>query len=262
MADSFEHKVALVTGGGSGIGRATALAFGREGARVAVSDVNAEGGGETVGMIEDAGGKAMFIRADVSKASDAESLVDQTVRAYGGLNCAFNNAGISGATGETHEFPEDEWDRVIDVNLKGVWLCMKYEIRHMLSQGGGAVVNTSSIAGLVGGATPAYNASKHGVIGLTKQAALEYARRGIRVSAICPSIIRTPLLEDVFVRWPEAEAKWIEAQPNGRFGSPEEVTGAVLWLCSDGSSFVTGHAMPVDGGWLALLSQPLSVRAL
>ncbi len=247
----LEGKVAIVTAAGSGIGRASAQAFAREGARVVVSDIAPDSGKETVQSIETLGGEAIFVEADASRRPDIERLISETVDRFGRIDCAHNNAGIAESPVLTADLEEEEWDRILALNLKGVWLCMKYEIRHMLDHGGGTVVNTSSIAGMVGGATPAYNASKHGVIGLTKQAALEYARRGIRVNAVCPSIIRTPLLESVFVQWPEAEEQWMAAQPNGRFGSPEEVSGAVLWLCSEGSSFVTGHAVAVDGGWLA-----------
>ena len=247
----LDGKVCLVTGGSSGIGRATALEFAREGGDVVVSDLNESSGEETVDVITGQGRQGTFIKADVSKADEAEFVVRQAVQVHGRLDCAFNNAGIAGPQLETHDYPEDAWDDVIAVNLKGVWLCMKYEIRQMLRQGSGAIVNTSSIAGLVGGAAAAYNASKHGVIGLTRQAALEYAARGIRVNAVCPSIIRTPLLESVLDVRPGAESQWMEAQPNNRFGTPEEVASVVVSLISDMSSFVTGHAMPVDGGRLA-----------
>ena len=247
----LQDKVCMVTGGSSGIGRATSLVFAREGARVVVSDVNESAGEETVRSISEAGGEAMFVRADVSRRGDGELLVVRAVEAYGRLDCAFNNAGVAGPQVETHEYPEDAWEKVIAVNLRGVWLCMKYEIRQMLSQGSGSIVNTSSIAGLVGGAAAAYNASKHGVIGLTKQAALEYATRGIRVNAICPSIILTPMIESVFEVRPEVEAQWMDSQPNRRFGTPEEVASVVVSLISDASSYVTGHAMPIDGGWLS-----------
>ena len=253
MPGHLQGKVALVTGGGSGIGRASALAFAREGASVVVADVAVTGGNETVTLIQTAGGVATFVRADVSQASDVAALVDAAVATYGRLDCAHNNAGIEGTAALTAEYPEEDWDRVLAINLKGVWLCMKYEIPQMQRQGSGAIVNTASIAGLVGAyRMPAYVASKHGVAGLTKTAALEYARAGIRVNAVCPGVIRTPMVERFFLsRHPRAETRLSAAEPVGRLGTPEEVAEAVVWLCSDAASFVTGHTMAVDGGMVA-----------
>ncbi len=253
MPGSLEDKVALVTGSGSGIGRAAALAFAREGTRVVVSDVNPDAGEETVGKIEEAGGHATFIHVDVSKATAVEEMVDKAVEVYGKLDCAHNNAGIEGVTVPIHEYPEEVWDRVIAINLKGVWLCMKYEIRQMLRRGGGAVVNTSSIAGLVGTSSGicAYIACKHGVVGITKTAALEYAQQGIRINAVCPGLTDTPMADRLLGGDQQAAARIAATYPLARFGAPEEVAEAVIWLCSDASSFVTGHALSVDGGYVA-----------
>jgi NAD(P)-dependent dehydrogenase (short-subunit alcohol dehydrogenase family) len=253
MPAGLEGKIALVTGGGSGIGRASAMAFARDGARVVVADVNTEGGEETVQAIKEAGGEAILVHADVSKGSAVAAMVRRTVEVFGRLDCAFNNAGVSGGSRNlTAEYPEEDWDRVISINLKGVWLCMKSEIPQMLKQGGGAIVNTASVAGLVGiRGTSAYIASKHGVAGLTKAAALEYAESGIRINAVCPGYIRTPLLQPILDRYPGFEEQVIARHPVGRLGTPEEVAEAVVWLCSDAASFVTGHAMPVDGGYMA-----------
>ncbi len=252
MALRLEGKVALVTGGSSGIGRACALAFAREEAKIVVADVLVKGGEETVRMIEDAGGEAIFVKTDVSKATDVESMVNGAVKTYGRLDCAVNNAGIEGIMAPTADCTEENWDRVININLKGVWLCMKYEIPVMLRQGGGAIVNTASVAGLVGfQGLPAYCASKGGIIQLTRAAALEYATRGIRVNAVCPGAIRTPMVERVTGGKPEAEAQFTALEPVGRLGEPEEIAEAVLWLCSDAASFVTGHPMVVDGGFVA-----------
>ena len=252
MAEGFDGKVALVTGGSTGIGRATALTFAREGAKVVVSDVNAEGGEETVSMIKDSGGEAIFVHTDVSRTAHVEALIRKTVETYGRLDAAHNNAGIEGVRVPTAEFPEDEWDRVIATNLKGVWLCMKYEILQMLEQGGGAIVNTSSVAGLIGmkGST-AYGAAKHGVVGLTKVAAIEYATQGIRVNAVCPGAVASPMTDRLMGREPGRREMYMSMQPVGRFGTPEEIAETVVWLCSDAASFVTGHAMPVDGGYIA-----------
>lgn len=253
MAGSLENKVALVTGASSGIGRASAMAFAREGGKVVVADVVVEGGEETVRIIQDSGGEAVFVRADVSAANEVEALVDRTVEIYGRLDCAHNNAGIEGAVATTHEYLEDAWDSVMSINLKGVWLCMRYEIPQMLRQGGGSIVNTASVAGLVGvRGQPAYVASKHGVNGLTKTAALENARSGIRVNSVCPGAIRTPMIERFVALSPDFdEEKMVEMEPVGRMGTPEEIAAAVVWLSSDAASFVTGHNMAVDGGWMA-----------
>ena len=253
MPGQVEGKVALVTGAGSGIGRATAMTFASEGAAVVVADVNPEGGEETAGMVNGSGGEALFVETDVSKARDAEAMVAKAVEAYGRLDCAVNNAGIgTPVRARVHELPEDAWERVIDVNLKGVWLCMKYEISRMLSQGGGSIVNMASIAGLVGVSnSAAYTASKHGVVGLTKVAALEYAEQGIRVNAVCPGYIRTPALERSSVRDPDLVAGAVDRHPIGRLGEPDEIAGAVVWLCSDAASFVIGQVMSVDGGYAA-----------
>ncbi|HEY5870990.1 MAG TPA: SDR family oxidoreductase [Candidatus Tectomicrobia bacterium] len=252
MAGCVEGKVALVTGGASGIGRATALTFAREGAKLVIADMNADGGQQTVHMITENGGEATFVQVDVTSTSAIEAMISKTVETYGRLDCAHNNAGIgSGVRARTAEYPEEQWHQVIAVNLTGVWLCMKYEIVQMLHQGSGAMVNTASIAGLIGGAGgTAYSASKHGVIGLTKTAALEYATQGIRVNCVCPGYIQTPLtargLSD-----PERRAQVVARHPLGRVGTPEEVAEAVVWLCSDAASFVTGHTMTVDGGYVA-----------
>ena len=252
MAGRFEGKVALVTGGSSGIGRASALLFSTDNAKVIVADVDTQGGNETVNMIKEAGGEAVFINTDVSRASEVEALITKAVETYGRLDCAHNNAGIEGNIALTVDCTEENWDRIVNINLKGVWLCMRYEIPQMLEHGGGAIVNTSSVLGLVGiRGQPAYVASKHGVVGLTKTAALEYARRSIRINAVCPGIIRTPMVERIIGTHPELEAPMMSLEPVGRMGEPEDVAEAVIWLCSDAASFVTGHAMAVDGAWTA-----------
>ena len=252
MAGWLTGKVALVTGAGSGIGRASALAFAREGAKIVVADVVVDGGEETVSMIKKTGGEASFIKADVAKAAEVEALINTAVATYGRLDCAHNNAGIAGRSATVADDTEENWDRILAINLKGVWLCMKYEIPQMLKQGSGAIVNTASDAGLIavrrGGA---YVASKHGVVGLTKTAALEYAKAGIRVNAVCPGPIDTPMLQRGASLRPQIIEKMAAAQPVGRLGQPQEIAEAVVWLCSDAASFVTGQAMPVDGGYMA-----------
>lgn len=254
METKLQGKVVLVTGGSSGIGKATALAFAKEGARVVIADMAVAGAEETVETIKGGGGEALFVRTDVSEAADVQDMVHKTIQAYGRLDCAFNNAGISGSLfTPTADYAEETWDKVIGINLKGVWLCMKYEIGRMLKQGSGAIVNTSSGAGLVGSrfAGSAYCASKHGILGLTKTAALEYARNGIRVNAVCPGTIRTPMGDDLLKDDPKREAQVADLLPIGRLGTPEEVAGVVIWLCSEAASFVTGHAIAVDGGYVA-----------
>jgi len=252
MPGSLDGKVALVTGAASGIGRASALAFAREGAKVVVADVAIEGGEETVRMIEAAGGDGLFVKADVSQAEEVERLVAKVTEAYGRLDCAHNNAGILGGLAPIATCTEENWDRVIATNLKSVWLCLKYEIPVMLEQGGGAIVNTSSAAGLIAfPALAAYVASKHGVAGLTKAAALEYARKSIRVNAVCPGFIDTPLVTGVGGGNAARNAETSPLVPIGRVGKPEEVAEAVVWLCSDAASYVTGHTMAVDGAMVA-----------
>jgi NAD(P)-dependent dehydrogenase (short-subunit alcohol dehydrogenase family) len=257
MAGRVSGKVALITGGGSGIGRATAIVFAREGAKVAIADYNRDGGEQTVRMIKDAGGEALFIEANVAIAKQVEAMVAKTVETYGRLDCAFNNAGIEGEMGHggpinIADCSEENWARIIAINLTGVFLCMKYEIPQMLKHGGGSIVNTASAAGLIGlpGGT-AYVASKHGVAGLTKSAALEYAKSGIRINAVCPGFIRTAMVERAIDGGSISEEMMIASEPIGRIGRPEEIANAVLFLCSDDASYVTGLPMPVDGGYVA-----------
>jgi NAD(P)-dependent dehydrogenase (short-subunit alcohol dehydrogenase family) len=248
----FEEKVALVTGAGSGIGRATALSFASEGAKVVIDDINVDGGEETLRMIKSAGGEAIFVEANVSKAAEVEALVRKAIEAYGRLDCAYNNAGVGEPLKRIHKTTEDNWDRVMATNLKGVYLCMKYEIPHMLKQGKGAIVNTSSLAGLKGlSGQAAYVASKHGVVGLTKSAAIEYATLGIRINCICPGVINTPLIAPNMKDRPHVEKGYIDMEPIGRLGKPEEIAAAVLWLCSDEASFAIGSIFSVDGGVVA-----------
>ncbi len=252
MAGVLQGKVALVTGGGSGIGRATALRLAREGAKIMIADYVAEGAERTVKMVKEAGGDANCIAVDVSVTKQVEAMVAKTVETYGRIDCAFNNAGIEGAIGDTANCTEENFDRVIAIDLKAVWLCMKYEIPQMLKQGGGSIVNTASIAGLLGfNFLPAYTAAKHGVIGLTKTAALEYAQKNIRVNCVCPGVIRTPMVERAIDKGGFTEADVIAGEPIGRLGKPEEIAEGVLWLLADSASFVTGHPLVIDGGWAA-----------
>ena len=270
---NFSGKVALVTGGGTGIGRASAILFAREGAKVVVADVAVETGTETVRLIQESGGEATFVTADVSRSDQVQAAVDHALSIYGRLDIAHNNAGVEGPISRIADCSERDWDRTIEVNLKGVWLSMKYEIPPMLKIGAGAIVNTASVAGLAGiSQLAAYTASKHGVVGLTKAAALEYRRFGIRVNAVCPGLIHTPMIEraaerklerDLSPQWRPVGRVLKAIQKLGiravapsqkaarRLGEPGEVAEAVIWLCSDAASFVTGHAMAIDGGYLA-----------
>jgi NAD(P)-dependent dehydrogenase (short-subunit alcohol dehydrogenase family) len=244
-------KVGLITGGASGIGRATAQIFAREGAKIAIADMDIKQGEEAAHQICASGGEAIFVQTDVSKAAQVQTLVQTTVDVFGQLDCAFNNAGIFGRSALLADFSEDDWDQIININLKGVWLCMKYEIPHMLERGG-AIVNASSVSGLVGSkSSPLYAASKHGVTGLTRTAALQYADQNIRVNCTCPGAIQTPMLEHIFSHNPANREKYTAAAPLGRLAKPEEVGEAVAWLCSDASAYITGVALPVDGGWVA-----------
>ena len=246
----FKNKVALVTGGSSGIGRATALAFAKKGAKVIVVDRIENS--EIVDLIRELGSEALFIKCDVSKTAEVKAMVDKTIETFGRLDYAFNNAGIEGNSAPTQDCTEENWDKTIGINLKGIWLCMKYEIPELLKQGKGVIVNCSSVAGLVGfSGLPAYVASKHGVIGLTKTAALECAKLGIRINAVCPGVIQTPMMDRLTGKKSEAIKQFTELEPMGRFGIPEEIANAVIWMCTDEASFVTGHAMAVDGGFIA-----------
>ena len=251
MSD-MKGKIALVTGAATGIGRATAIEFARNGAAVVVSDVNTAEGLKTANLIESEGGEATFVECDVSASADVEALISQVLKKHGRLDAAHNNAGVEGARVPLIDLTEEQWDAVMAVNLKGVWMCMKHEIPQMLEQGGGAIVNTSSVAGLIGmkGST-AYGTAKHGVIGMTKTAALEYAERGVRVNAICPGAIRTPMTERLMGNDPEREAMYMSIQPIGRFGTTAEIANLVVWLCSDAASLITGTAIPIDGGVMA-----------
>lgn len=275
----LKDKVGLVTGGAMGIGRATALAFAREGARVVIADILEQEGRETVGLVQRAGGQATFVRCDVTRAAEVEGMVQKAVETFGRLDCVSNNAGFEGEWAATVECSEENWDRVINVNLKGAWLCLKYELQQMLQQGGGAIVNIASVAGVVAErGMPAYAAAKGGVIQLTRTAAVEYASSGVRVNAVCPGAVQTPMLERSManlnvsalapgsVRSPlmgrvvnrllrskmghGALMKFM--QPLGRPAQPEEIAEAVVWLCSDAASFITGHALLVDGGLTAM----------
>lgn len=250
MENTFKDKVALVTGGSSGIGRATALAFAKKGAKVVIADWIENK--ETMDLIKNLGAEAIFVKCDVSKSADVKALIEKTIDTFGRLDFAYNNAGIEGTSAPTQDCSEENWDKTIDVNLKGIWLCMKYQIPVMLKKGKGSIVNCSSVAGLVGfQGLPAYVASKHGVLGLTKTAALENAKLGIRINAVCPGVIQTPMIDRLTGKQKEAEEQFTTMEPVGRFGQPEEIACAVMWLCSDEASFVTGIEMPVDGGFVA-----------
>ncbi len=248
----LENKVTLVTGGSSGIGRAAAQLFAREGAKIVIADINVEGGEETLQSVREAGGEAHFVRTDISKAADVEALVNKIIEIHGRLDCAYNNAGIFGELLSLVDHNEETWDHAIETNLKGTWLCMKYQIPQMLKQGSGAIVNSTASSGIKAGRPflSAYASSKAGIISLSKVAAMEYAEFGLRINVICPSHARTPMLEQFFEQRPEIEADFIAQAPMGRIAAPEEVAEGALWLCSDASSFVTGHVLAVDGGFL------------
>jgi NAD(P)-dependent dehydrogenase (short-subunit alcohol dehydrogenase family) len=249
---SFKGKVAFVTGAANGIGRATALAFAREGASVVVADLSEQRNQETARMIEEAGERALAVKCDVSQDNDVKAALERTVETFGRLDFAFNNAGVEQAIIAAADITEEEWDRIVDIDLRGVFLCMKYEIPLLLKQGGGVIVNTSSGAGVKGIAgQAAYCAAKFGIVGLTKAAALDYAKSNIRVNAVCPGIIETPMMDRFSGGTPEGRERVIAQEPVGRMGKPEEIAAAVAWLCSEGAAFVVGHAMVIDGGQTA-----------
>ncbi|WP_026898262.1 SDR family oxidoreductase [Daejeonella oryzae] len=253
MEKIFDGKVAIVTGGSFGIGRAAALAFADRGAKVVVADWLENQEDNVNDLIKSSGGEAIFVKCDVSNSDDVQNMIDKTISTFGRIDYAFNNAGVEGHNAITHACSEENWDKTISVNLKGVWLCMKFEIPHMLNNKKGVIINCASIAGLNGFAgLPAYTVSKHGVVGLTKTAALEYAKLGIRVNAICPGVIHTAMIDRVTGKDKEVEKKYIQMEPIGRMGNPEEVAEAVVWLCSEAASFITGIAMPVDGAYSAV----------
>ena len=254
----FNGKVVFITGASSGIGRASALAFAQAGGVVDFEELllrplkMIRDSDKLLKQIQDKGGNAIFLKCDVSNSSEVKKAIDEAVKQYGRIDYAFNNAGTEGESAPTPDCSEKNWDRTININLKGVWLCMKYQIPVMLKQGGGAIVNCSSIAGLVGfPGIPAYTASKHGVLGLTKTAALEYAKSNIRVNAICPGVIQTPMIDRFTHGEAQIQKQLVAGEPVGRVGQPEEITNAAMWLCSDQSSFVTGEYLVVDGGWVA-----------
>jgi NAD(P)-dependent dehydrogenase (short-subunit alcohol dehydrogenase family) len=257
MTTELQGKVGIVTGGTSGIGRDAAVLFARAGAKVVVAGRREAEGKETIDLIHAAGGDALFVKMDVSRAAEVKALVQKTVEKFGRLDVAFNNAGIEGNWIPITEQSEEDWDSVIDINLKGTWLCLKYEIQQMLKQGsGGAIVNMASVAGLIGSAgAAAYCASKHGVMGLTKAAALETARSGIRINVVCPAVIETPMGERIFGA-PEMKKFALGLHPIGRFGKPMEISEAVVWMCSDRASFMTGQSLVLDGGFLAGPNSP------
>jgi NAD(P)-dependent dehydrogenase (short-subunit alcohol dehydrogenase family) len=252
MKESFDQQVALVTGAGSGIGLATAKAFAEAGAAVVLADMDEEAVHAAAEKLMAAGRKALAVRCDVVDEQQVAAMVEQTVSTFGRLDAAYNNAGVQSPAIETADASGEEFDRVNSINLRGVWNCMKYELRQMRRQGSGAIVNCSSIGGLVGLPGRAiYHASKYGVIGLTKSAALEYASKGIRINAVCPGTIETPMVEEMLAKEPDAMKEILRDQPIGRLGRPEEIAAAVLWLCSPSASFVIGHALVVDGGYTA-----------
>jgi NAD(P)-dependent dehydrogenase (short-subunit alcohol dehydrogenase family) len=252
MEKIFAGKTAIVTGASYGIGRATAVMFAIRGANVVLADWIEDPAHETVDAIKAAGGSCVFVKCDVSKSEDVDRLVQKTIDTYGRLDFAFNNAGVEGINAVAHECSEDNWDRTIAINLKGVWLCMRAQIPHMLRNGSGVIVNCASIAGLRGfSGLPAYVASKHGVVGLTKAAALDYAAKGLRINVVCPGVIHTPMVDRVTHGDPGVEKQYAAMEPLGRMGKPEEIADAVMWLCADGAAFVTGVALPVDGGYVA-----------
>lgn len=250
MTRVCDNKIALVTGAAGGIGRASAIALAAAGARVMAADV--ADCAQTLAIITAAGGEAHSLEVNVADEQQVQHMVEATVAAFGRLDIAFNNAGVGGVFSKTHDYPSDDWARVIAINLTGVWHCMKYELKQMLAQGGGSIVNTASVAGLVGMShAPAYSAAKSGVIGLTRNAAMEYARQNIRINAVCPGGVRTNMTEAADHALPGFLDRLAKLEPMGRVAEPEEIASAVVWLASDGASFMTGHALPVDGGYVA-----------